>query len=170
MDLDAQIAETRRRVAEEKEQRERPLPAGVTMVKLNKQVTGLRVGPDGLATLSAPDGQWQPVGRPVGVKRGKVIHSRVRIKLDNGSKLTVRPYLPKEKGLVDAGQRDSLYRGGSSDPNDFIVAIFLMIVLIIVVIPALYLSVRELAGLSPRCKLAAQLKEQIKAAMTPGTS
>ncbi|PZS19954.1 MAG: hypothetical protein DLM57_02905 [Pseudonocardiales bacterium] len=170
MDLDDQIAKTRKESALREEQRSLPLPAGVTMVKLNKQVTGLRVGPEGLATLSAPEGVRAPIGRPVTVKRGKLMHSRVRIKLDDGSRLTVRPYLPREKGLIDCGKRDSLYRGSSSNSDDFLVAIFLLVVIVVVLLPAIYLSVRELAGLSPRCKLAASLRDELNTTLVSRTS
>ena len=171
MDLDAQIEQTRKRNALEKEERERPLPPGVTVVKLNKQVTGLRADPAGLATLTAPDGSWQQLPRPTNVTRGKVMRSRVRIKLADGSKLTVRPYLPKEKGLIDVGKRDSLIGSGSrSSPDDWIGAIFVLVVLVIVILPALYLSIREVAGLSPRCQVAASLKDQISATITPTKS
>lgn len=171
MDLDAQIEQTRQRNALEREQRELPLPPGVTMVKLKKQVTGLRVDPAGLAILSVPDGSWQQLARPVKVKRGKLMRSRVRIKLDDGSNVAVRPYLPKEKGLVDTGQRDSLYRGGgSSGSDDWLAAIFVLVIIVIVILPALYLSIREVSGLSPRCKVAATLKDQIGATITASKS
>ncbi len=171
MDLDAQIEQTRQKNAREKAERERPLPPGVTVVKLNKQVTGLRVDLAGLATLATPEGSWQQLARPVSVKRGMVMHSRVHLKLADGSKLTVRPYLPKQKGLIDVGKRDALRgSGSSSSPDDWIGAIFVLIVFVIVILPVLYLFIREVAGLSPRCKLAASLKDQIASTIAPAKS
>jgi hypothetical protein len=49
-------------------------------------------------------------------------------------------------------------------------AIFVSFILVIVVLQALYLSVREVAGLSPRGKVAASLQDQIKATITPTKS
>jgi hypothetical protein len=52
-----------------------PVAPGVTVVKLNKRVTGLRVDPAGLATLAGPDGSWQQLPRPANVTRGRVLRS-----------------------------------------------------------------------------------------------
>jgi hypothetical protein len=49
--------------------REKQLPPGVRIVKHDNQVTGLGVDADGLAVTSPRGRAWQPVARPVAVKR-----------------------------------------------------------------------------------------------------
>jgi hypothetical protein len=132
-------------------------PPGVTLVRTKKVVTGLRVDPDGLSMRTDSKRGWRPIARPVAVKV-KVIRSRVLLTLEDGSKLTLRPYLPSEKIIPDCGKKDVSWNWTTSG-NDDIVGLILMVAM---AIPAIYILVRALTGVSPRCHAAASLVAQIQ--------
>ena len=95
-----------------------------------------------------------------------MIRSRVLLTLEDGSKLTLRPYLPAEKIISDCGKKDSSSNWTSAGDDDM----FTLIIMVAMAIPSLYILVRALTGLSPRCKVAASLNAQIRSTITPGKS
>lgn len=138
-------------------------PAGVTLVRSKQIVMGLRVDSDGLWTRTGSKKSWR-IARPVAVKT-KLVRSRVRLTLEDGSRLTLRPYLPTEKSLSDCGKKDNSSWTSLGDDD-----VFGLIVMIVMVIPSIYILFRALTGLSPRCKVAASLVAQIQATIGPTKS
>ncbi len=98
---------------------EAPLPAGVTMVLLKKTVTGLYVHEGGVSVLDRPDRRWRQLPAVTNVSRGAFIRSRIRLRFADGTKVTVRPYKPKFRCLLETGKRDSLNFSSTStdDPR-----------------------------------------------------
>ncbi|GAA1525310.1 hypothetical protein [Kribbella lupini] len=149
---------------------EAPLPAGVMMVLLKKTVTGLYVHEGGVSVLDRPDRPWRQLPAVTKVSRGMFIRSRVRLRLADGSKATVRPYKPKFRCLLETGKRDSLNFSSTSSgdarsndsPLDSLAAIFVILVAMVMFPISLVLLARELLGISARAKQAALLLSQLQ--------
>ena len=149
-----------------------PLPDGVTMVRMNKCVTGLHVHADGVAVLARPDRPWRPLAPVTKVSRGAIIRSRIKLRFADGTNTTLRPYKPGHKGLIEAGRRDTLYVPSSSSGNgdgrsdsslDGIVAVFVILAAIVLFPISLVMLGRELLGTSARAKQAGLLLPQLRA-------
>jgi hypothetical protein len=147
-----------------------PLPEGVTMVRMNKRVTGLRVEPGGISVLERPDRPWRPLPPVTKVSRGAIIRSRLRLRFADGTSTTVRPYRLKHKGLLETGRRDTIYApstasgdGRNDSSLDGLVGIFVVLAAIILFPIALVMLGREILGTSARAKQAAVLLPQLRA-------
>jgi hypothetical protein len=126
---------------------EAPLPVGVAMVLMNKTITGLRVDEGGVSVLERPDRPWRQLTAVTKVSRGAFIRSRIRLRFADGSKVTVRPYKPKLRCLLETGKSDSL---------NFLLDAAAMPA-------ATTLLAREMLGTSARAKQAAVLLQQLQA-------
>ena len=162
------------RTAEEiKTSQETPNPPGVFVVRQDKRVTGLHVHPGGIAMLDAPDFPWRPEPAVTKVKRG-IIRSRLHIRFADGTKTVIRPYKPGLKGLIQAGQVDSIGvintasgDGRQSDTLDSLVAPFVIIAAVILFPVSLWFLAREVFGTSARAKQADVVLAQIRAVIAP---
>ncbi|MET7282365.1 hypothetical protein ABZS29_29325 [Kribbella sp. NPDC005582] len=148
-----------------------PLPVGVTMVLMKKTITGLYVHEGGVSVLERPDRPWRQLPAVTTVSRGMFIRSRVRLRFADGSKVTVRPYKPKLRCLLETGKSDSLNFSapGSGDsrsndsPLDSLAAVFVILVAVVMFPISLVLLARELLGISARAKQADLLLPQLQA-------
>ncbi len=148
-----------------------PLPDGVTMVRMNKCVTGLHVHADGVAILERSDRPWRPLPPVTKVSRGAIIRSRVKVQFADGTSTTLRPYKPGHKGLIEAGRRDTLNVPASSGTGDGrndssmdgIVGLFVILAAIVLFPISLVMLGRELFGTSARAKQAGLLLPQLRA-------
>jgi hypothetical protein len=150
---------------------EAPLPAGVTMVLMNKTVTGLHVYEGGVSVLERPDRPWRQLPAVTKVSRGTFIRSRIRLRFADGTKTTVRPYKQKFRCLLETGKRDSLNFSSPSSgdarsndsPLDSLAAVFVILAAIVLFPISLVMLARELFGTSARAKQAAVLLPQLQA-------
>jgi hypothetical protein len=153
-----------------------PLPDGVTMVRMNKCVTGLQIHADGAAVLERPDRPWRPLSPVTKVSRGAVIRSRVKLRFADGGKATLRPYKPGHKGLIEVGRRDTIYVPSSSGTGDgrndssldSVAGVFVILVAIVLFPISLVMLGRELLGISARAKQAGLLLPQLRAIAREG--
>jgi hypothetical protein len=154
---------------------EAPLPAGVTMVLMNKAVTGLHVQEGGVSVLERPDRPWRQLPAVTKVSRGAFIRSRIRLRFADGSKTTVRPYKAKMRCLLETGKRDSLNFSSPSSGDarsndsalDSIAAVFVILVAVVMFPISLVLLAREMFGTSARAKQAALLLPQLLSVAQP---
>ena len=153
-----------------------PLPPGVTMVRMNKRVTGLHVDPGvgGISVLERPDRPWRPLPTLTKVSRGAIIRSRLKLRFADGTSVTVRPYKPKFKGLLETGRPDSINvpstasgDGRNDSSLDGLVGIFVVLAAIVLFPVSLVMLAREIFGTSARAKQAALLLPQLRAVIRP---
>lgn len=104
--------------------RQHQLPAGVTMVQLDRRFAALRIR-SAVSLRHAPNGDWAPIQvKAVARARRPWV---VRVELADGRVLHLRPFLPGEAGLRDCGYRvggigDSAPLG--DDPLSAVIAVF----------------------------------------------
>lgn len=112
--------------AKDKGYRTNQLPAGVTMVQIKRRFAAIRVRSAGTVALrTESDGPWTPIA-VAAVSRAKRPWV-LRVQLQDGSRVYVRPFMPGEAGLPDVGSRvggigDSAPLG--DDPVSAIIAVF----------------------------------------------
>ena len=147
-----------------------PLPDGVTMVRMNKCVTGLHVHPGGISVLERPDRPWRELPPVTKVSRGAIIRSRLKLWFADGTSTTVRPYKPKFKSLLETGRRDSISvpstasgDGRNDSSLDGLVGIFVIAAAIVLFPISLVMLGREMFGTSARARQAALLLPQLRA-------
>jgi hypothetical protein len=147
-----------------------PLPDGVTMVRMNKCVAGLRVHPGGISVLERPDRPWRALPPVTKVSRGAIIRSRLKLRFADGTSTTVRPYKPKFKGLLETGRRDSINvpstasgDGRNDSSLDGLVGIIVILAAIVLFPVSLVMLGREVFGRSARARQAALLLPQLRA-------
>ncbi len=147
--------------------RAEPWPPGVMMVRMDRRAVGLHVHPGGIALLRSRDWPWEPQPAITKVSR-RLLRSKVRLRFADGTKAVVRPYKPGLKGLIEAGQPDTLWGGssatrGANDDVDGILAVLLILAAVVLFVPLLVMLGREVFGTSARAKQATVLVSQLRA-------
>jgi len=163
-----------RTLDEVRKSQETPNPPGVFVVRQDKRVTGLHVHPEGIAMLDNPDFPWRPEPPVAKVKRG-IIRSRLHIRFADGTKTVIRPYKPGFKGLIQAGQLDTIgdfstASGDGRNNSSGLETLFAPIIVIAAVIlfpVSLWFLAREVFGTSARAKQADVVLAQIRGVIAP---
>jgi hypothetical protein len=148
-------------VARDLSYRRHQWPAGVTMVQIDRRFRALRVRPGRPIELRrAKDGDWEPLDvTSVGRARRPWV---LRLALADGSRPTVRPFLPGEAGLPDCGARVGGIGDSQQLGNDVVSAVVAVVAIVFYVLASPFF----LAATIRRASAARDLQAQLAAAIS----
>ena len=146
--------------------RKNQLPAGVTMVQVKRRFAAIRIRP-GAVTV---DGPWTPItiDRVSKATRPWVL----RLSMDDGTTIPLRPFLPGEAGLPDCGSRVGGIGDSAPLGNDPVSAVISILAILFYVLAAPFFVVANWR----RTKVAQRLRQDLdvasgtRAGARPGTS
>ena len=141
--------------------RKNQLPAGVTMVQVRRRFAAVRIRPGTITFRDELDGPWIPItiGRVTKAKRPWV----VRLSLDDGMIMHLRPFLPGEAGLPDCGSRVGGIGDSAPVGNDPVSAVISIFAILFYVLAAPFFVVANWK----RTKAAKGLRQDLDRALGP---
>jgi len=150
--------------------RQNQLPAGVTMVQVKRRFAAVRIRPGAVTLRHEHDGPWVPITieRVSKAKRPWVL----RLSMDDGTTIHLRPFLPGEAGLPDCGSRVGGIGDSAPLGNDPVSAVISILAILFYVLAAPFFVVANWR----RTKVAQRLRQDLdvasgtRAGARPGTS
>ncbi len=141
--------------------RKNQLPAGVTMVQVKRRFTAIRIRPGAVTFRHEHDGPWIPITieRVTKAKRPWV----VRLSMDDGTIMYLRPFLPGEAGLTDCGSRVGGIGDSAPLGNDPVSAVISIFAILLYVLAAPFFVVAN----GKRAKAAKGLRQDLDRALGP---
>lgn len=139
--------------------RRRPLPDGVTLVRLDGRVAALYLDPGRALVQVEPGGAWLEL-RITAAWRNR-LGNRVWVTLPDGSGRDLYPFVAGERGIAEIGQPDRPYQGTRTVFDaDYEGTMSLIAAVLIVVLFPVWLLARL-----PRCTAAKLLLAQLQWAL-----